>query len=55
MEELLALSNTKIKGFTKGQKIKAKVASKNSKSLILDIGGKSEGVVAENAFIEAEI
>ena len=53
MEELLALSSSKVKGFSKGEKIKGKVASKNPKSLILDIGGKSEGVVAENAFIEA--
>ena len=53
MEELLALSKSKVKGFSKGEKITGKVASKNPKSLILDIGGKSEGVVAENAFIEA--
>jgi len=53
MGELLKLSQFKVKGFSKGEKIKGKVLSKNPKSLILDIGGKSEGVVAENAFIEA--
>jgi ribosomal protein S1 len=53
MEELLKLSQFKVKGFSKGEKVKGKVLSKNPKSLILDIGGKSEGVVAENAFIEA--
>lgn len=53
MAELLASAETKIRGFSTGQKIKGKVVSKNSKSLILDIGGKSEGVVAEKAFIEA--
>jgi len=53
MKELLMLSQFKVKGFSKGEKIKGKVVSKNPKSLILDIGGKGEGVVAENAFIEA--
>lgn len=53
MAELLASAETKIRGFSTGQKIRGKVVSKNSKSLILDIGGKSEGVVAEKAFIEA--
>lgn len=53
MEELLKLAQFKVKGFLKGEKVKGKVVSKNPKSLVLDIGGKSEGVVAENAFIEA--
>ncbi|MFC1625062.1 30S ribosomal protein S1 [Patescibacteria group bacterium] len=53
MEELLAQSKSKIKGFSKGEKIIGRVVSKNSKSLVLDIGGKSEGLVAESAFIEA--
>lgn len=53
MEELLKLNQSKIKGFSKGQKVTGKVVLKTSKSLILDIGGKSEGLVAENAFIEA--
>ena len=53
MAELLASAGAKIRAFTTGQKVKATVVSKNSKSLILDIGGKSEGVVAEKAFVEA--
>ena len=53
MAELLASAGTKIRAFTTGQKVKATVVSKNSKSLILDIGGKSEGVVVEKAFVEA--
>lgn len=53
MAELLASAETKIRGFSSGQKVRGKVVSKNSKSLILDIGGKSEGVVAEKAFVEA--
>jgi len=53
MADLLASQDKKVLGFSVGQKIKAKVVAKNSKSLILDIGGKSEGVVAEKAFDEA--
>lgn len=53
MAELLAQSGVKIRGFSTGQKIKGKIIAKNSKSLIMDIGGKSEGVVTEKAFQEA--
>lgn len=53
MAELLAMAKAKIQAFSVGQKVRAKVLAKNSNSLILDIGGKSEGVVAEKAFVEA--
>lgn len=53
MAELLAAYGSKVRGFSTGQKVRAKVLAKNSSSLILDIGGKSEGVVAEKAFVEA--
>lgn len=53
MAELLASAEAKIRAFASGQKVKGSVVSKNSKSLILDIGGKSEGVVAEKALAEA--
>ncbi len=53
MAELLASAKSKIVSFTSGQKVKGKVLAKSGKSLILDIGGKSEGVVTEKAFIEA--
>lgn len=53
MAELLASAKKKVIGFSSGQKVKGKVISKNPKSLILDIGGKSEGIVAEKAFVEA--
>jgi small subunit ribosomal protein S1 len=53
MAELLAQSGVKIHGFSTGQKIKGKIIAKNSKSLILNVGGKSEGVVTEKAFQEA--
>jgi small subunit ribosomal protein S1 len=52
MAELLASAETKITSFSTGQKVRGIVTSKNSKSLILDIGGKSEGIVAEKAFVE---
>ena len=53
MAQLLAMAQNKVKSFSSGQKIRATVLSKNSKSVILDVGGKAEGVVAEKAFIEA--
>ena len=53
MEELLAMAQHKVRAFSTGQKIRAKVLSKNSKSVILDVDGKGEGIVAEKAFVEA--
>lgn len=53
MAELLARSGRSTTGFSSGQKVKGRVLSKDSKRLTLDIGGKSEGVVAEKAFSEA--
>ena len=53
MAELLAMAQHKVRAFSTGQKIRAKVLSKNSKSVILDVDGKGEGIVAEKAFVEA--
>lgn len=53
MADLLAKAGKKLVSYSVGQKIRAKVVSKTHKSLILDIGGKSEGIVTEKAFIEA--
>ena len=53
MADLLAKANKKFVSYSVGQKIRAKVTSKTHKALILDIGGKSEGIVCEKAFIEA--
>lgn len=53
MADLLAKAGKKLVSFSVGQKIRAKVIVKTPKGLILDIGGKSEGVVTEKAFIEA--
>ena len=54
MADLLAKSASKIQGYTLGDKVRATVLSKTPKMLILDIGGKSEGVVTEKAFQEAK-
>lgn len=53
MAELMAKYDVKIKSFSTGQKIKAKVVAKTQLALILDVGGKSEGIVTEKAFVEA--
>ena len=53
MADLLARSGKPILGFSTGQKIKGRVVSLNPKSVIIDIGGKSEGIVTEDAFSES--
>lgn len=54
MEELLAEAKTPISAFSKGQKVEGKVINISKKSVTFDIGGKSEGLVAERAFVEAK-
>lgn len=53
MAELLAKSKSSIRNLSLGQKVRGTVIQKLSKSLILDISGKAEGVVSEKAFTEA--
>lgn len=53
MAELLVRASNKVRGLSTGQRIKGKVVVKLKHSLVLDIGGKTEGVVAEKAFVEA--
>ncbi|MBI3282956.1 30S ribosomal protein S1 [Candidatus Curtissbacteria bacterium] len=53
MAELLASAKTPIRSFSVGEKVSGRVLGKSRNSLILDIGGKSEGVVAERSFSEA--
>jgi len=53
MADLLAKSKSSIKNLSLGQRIKGVVIQKLSKSLILDIKGKAEGVVTEKAYAEA--
>ena len=54
MEELLAQYGGGIRGFSQGDIVRGKVIAKEPNKLVLDIGGKSEGVVAEKAYKEAE-
>jgi small subunit ribosomal protein S1 len=54
MEELLAAFKHKVKVFSRGEKVKGKVVDITPKSVVMDIGGKSEGLVAEKAFDEAK-
>lgn len=53
MADLLAKAKSSVRNLSLGQKVKGKIIQKLSKSLIIDIGGKAEGVVAEKAFAEA--
>ncbi len=54
MEELLSSTGYKIKSFTRGQKLKAKLLRVNARSAAFDIGGKSEGLVVDTNFLEAK-
>lgn len=53
MDALLAKYSTSFKVLSRYEKVTGKVAAKLPKKLVLDIGGKSEGIVAEKAFDEA--
>ena len=53
MADLLEKFGTGIKGHRLGEKVKGKILRITSNRVVLDIGGKSEGVVAEKAFNEA--
>lgn len=53
MADLLAKSKSSIKNLSLGQKVRGTVIQKLTKSLIVDISGKAEGVVAEKAYVEA--
>jgi len=54
MADLLAKYKDTKKSFKFGEKVKGKVLDVSSKSLVLDIGGKSEGLVVGKAFSEAK-
>ncbi len=54
MAELLARAGKTVTTLTKGQRIKAKVVSISPSAVILDIGGKSEGIVKEKGYIDAK-
>lgn len=54
MEELLAQQDDRARTLSRGQRVKGTVIEKTKKNVVFDIGGKSEGVVAEKAFQEAK-
>jgi small subunit ribosomal protein S1 len=47
MEELLAQTGYKLKGFKRGEKVTGKVVEVTTKTVYIDIGGKAEAVVSE--------
>jgi ribosomal protein S1 len=54
MADLLARAGKKVQTFTQGQRVEAKILSKSRTALVLDIGGKSEGIVTEKGFTDAK-
>ncbi len=54
MAELMAKYTTKLATFTKGQRVEATVLSKSPEMVVMDIGGKSEGLVKEKAYTDAK-
>jgi len=53
MEDLLSQYKKKTIAYNVGDRIEAKVVGIDSKSVFLDIGGKTQGVVVGDAFIDA--
>ena len=54
MDELLAMYGGKVKAFSPGDRLKAKVLEIKPGVVVLDIGGKSEGLVKESAYEQAK-
>ncbi len=54
MDELLAMYEANPLGLSLGDRVKGKIISIEKNKVIIDIGGKSEGLVAEKAYKEAE-
>jgi small subunit ribosomal protein S1 len=50
MDELLAMTGYKLKGFRKGETITGKVVEVTNRTVYVDIGGKAEAVVADQEF-----
>ncbi len=53
MDELLARYSQSVKVFSRGDNVSGKVVEKRKDALVVDIGGKSEGLVAGAAFDES--
>jgi len=54
MDKLLAKHDVEVKSYSQGDKVKGTVIEIIPKRVVVDIGGKSEGIVAEKAYKEAE-
>lgn len=54
MDDLLKITSKKAVGYTRGDRVEGVLVEKTSSYLIIDIGGKSEGLVAESAFNESK-
>jgi ribosomal protein S1 len=54
MDELLDMYGGEVHGFSVGDKVEGEILSIESNRVVLDIGAKSEGIVAEKAFDEAK-
>ena len=54
MDDLLAAYGSDIHGLKRGSRVEGTVVSISSKQVGVDIGGKSEGIVAEKAYTEAK-
>ena len=50
MEDLLARSGNKPKGFRRGEVVKGKVVEVTGRTVYIDIGGKADAVVADKEF-----
>jgi ribosomal protein S1 len=55
MDELLAQYGSGVSGLTRGDTVKGEVIEILPGRVVVDIGGKSEGLVAEKAYKEAEL
>jgi ribosomal protein S1 len=53
MDKLLAKHEAQVKSFSQGDKVEGVVLEILPKKVVIDVGGKSEGIVAEKAFKEA--
>jgi len=54
MAELLAHAQKHVQQFTKGQRVNAKILSITPTAVLLDIGGKSEGIVKGKGYLDAK-
>lgn len=54
MEDLLAQYGASVKRLSLGDKVKGRITAKLPGRVVVDIGGKSEGIIAEKAYKEAE-